>query len=443
MADFITPTGFKEKTFDTSTTESSKKAFDTWAEDILDKMADIVVQDAWKNRKEIIKNFFETLSPKRRLEILQLKHWVHNCDPGEHPDQDVTWNHSHKFSLTRAPYGPTYCPKISDEEFKIRIANPQPPDPTHFCVCCLEEQWASELALYGTERLLERGLCEVCQQYSVINYETAEVHFVHERLKSDENGPRLKKQKTFDMTCGVDLLEKSRHTGTCVFKSETWEERAHEFVLKAMLPEYFERKKKFGGKDKDTTFQAQPVYDLQNVDDSNLQETYKFFIACLYRGMTDKNSLSVSVPNDYTKLLRIIMLADYYQVRWLVAALMHHMSERVTQERVLWDADNINNVVEFMYFAYANAIKFREVDIFDRVLFWFTYNQCQLPDLSRAIINNTRGKNKTCDMEFSTQMFTGSGWCKEEYWTWCYVHNICTREDKSEQKKSKRFLRYM
>ena len=209
-------------------------------------------------------------------------------------------------------------------------------------------------------------------------------------VDEDENGKK-KRKLDGDGGSGVDILYQTREGGGVKFLTEP-PLQMHEIVFKATAPEYFNAKVSFT-KDGDTEFQAVAVYDLKEKED--IHKTYEFFILCLYWGMKTTrevhddieemlyDGMGWDVREGNRFLMRLIYLADLYQVKWLVSVLLKKWINHIVEIGPIGEVEVFNNHVRDL-FAFAFTHKYMEH--FNDLLFWFTYNQSALSDLSELLI---------------------------------------------------------
>nr|WP_292968245.1 hypothetical protein [Allomuricauda sp.] len=225
-------------------------------------------------------------------------------------------------------------------------------------------------------------------------------------VDEDENGKKKRKLND-DGRSGVDILYQTREGGGVKFLTAPLLQM-HEIVFKATAPEYFNTKVSFT-KDGDTEFEAVAVYDLKEKED--IHKTYEFFILCLYWGMKTTREVHDDIEEllydgeGNRFLMRLIYLADLYQVKWLVSVLLKTWIYHIVENGPETDEVFNNHARDLFTFVFTHEY----MEHFNDLLFWFTYNQSALSDLSELLI-------KTGDTKLLLAIFCriGAPHCSDE-----------------------------
>jgi hypothetical protein len=138
--------------------------------------------------------------------------------------------------------------------------------------------------------------------------------------------------------------------------------------------------------------------------------------------------------------MRLIKLADYYQIKWLVLVLLEELVGYITSGRFTLTPTFNNHVKDLFIFSLTSDEYEGE---FNSLLVWFYYNQCALAGVSEALIDSGDKEVMKAVLAYSgAPLMNRKDWRKkngEDLYVYCYTRGETIWVDHVE-KYSRRYM---
>ena len=121
-------------------------------------------------------------------------------------------------------------------------------------------------------------------------------------------------------------------------------------------------------------------------------------------------------------IMRLIKLADFYQIKWLVIVLLEKLIEYITSRRFALTPMFNNHVKDLFIFSLTSD---EYQDKFNSLLVWFCYNQSALAGVSEALIDSgDKEVMKAVLAHSGAPLMNRKDWYNkygEKLWVYCYT----------------------